>query len=266
MSSLPLPPPESANPAPPVSSTKERCVACDQPVAYWYFRVNGAMHCTLCAQNARNARPKDSSSVYSRALLFGSIAALAGFVFYAAFGIITGWVMTYTSFAVGYLVGKMMMVGSRGIGGRRYQVAAVLLTYAAVSMSAVPIAIVYQVKRSNAIQEQQKAVNLADDQRQLEQEFGSGTTKPIPPRTAPGQQKPDPSRTAPRNPAVRPRPKMNPAAAIAYLVILGLASPILELVNPIPGVIGLVILMVGIIIAWRLTAAKTFEIVGPFRS
>ena len=36
---------------------------------------------------------------------------------------------------------KAMMKGSGGIGGRRYQVAALLLTYGSVSMAAVPIAI-----------------------------------------------------------------------------------------------------------------------------
>ena len=39
------------------------------------------------------------------------------------------------------LGGKAMHLGSRGVGGRRYQLVAVLLTYLAVSLSAVPIAI-----------------------------------------------------------------------------------------------------------------------------
>jgi hypothetical protein len=36
---------------------------------------------------------------------------------------------------------ELMSMGSRGVGGRRYQVVAVVLTYLAVSLSAVPIAI-----------------------------------------------------------------------------------------------------------------------------
>ena len=43
-----------------------------------------------------------------------------------------------------------MMLGSRGIGGRRYQIAAELLTYAAVSLSVIPISL------SQYIQEDRK--------------------------------------------------------------------------------------------------------------
>ena len=43
------------------------------------------------------------------------------------------------SLAVGYLVGKAMKLGSKGSGGRRYQIVAVILTYAAVALSAIPI-------------------------------------------------------------------------------------------------------------------------------
>src|SRR5580693_4560017 len=66
-------------------------------------------------------------------------AAIAGLVGYAAFGIITGIQIGYISLAVGWLVGKAMRTGSRGIGGLRYQIAAALFTYAAVSMAAIPI-------------------------------------------------------------------------------------------------------------------------------
>jgi hypothetical protein len=62
------------------------------------------------------------------------------------------------------------------------------------------------------------------------------------------------------------RAQISPAAVLTSLLIIGLASPILELANPIGGVIGLLILMAGIVMAWRITAAKRFEIVGPFRS
>ena len=207
-----------------------------------------------------------------RAVLFGTLAALAGFVFYAAFGIVTGWIAGYLSFAVGYIIAKMMMIGSAGMGGRRYQWTAVFLTYLAVSMSAVPITLVYQARRKAAWEEQKKAVNLADEQRQLEEEFGSDTTRPVPQRSVPPApqkstvpQPGGPGSTALRN-VVPTRAQISPAAVVTSLLIIGLASPILELANPIGGVIGLLILMAGIVVAWRITAAKRFEIVGPFRS
>ena len=56
---------------------------------------------------------------------------------------------------------------------------------------------------------------------------------------------------------------MSPIKAAGILMLIGVASPFLELSNPMHGVIGLVILLVGIRIAWRMTAAKPVSIVGP---
>jgi len=124
----------------------DRCTVCSQPVVHEYYRVNGVMTCPSCASNAQSALPKDTHGAFVRALLFGGGGALLGLILYSTFGIITGLVIGYLSLAVGYLVGKSMMMGSKGIGGRRYQIAAVLLTYAAVSMSAIPISISMQLK------------------------------------------------------------------------------------------------------------------------
>ena len=80
-------------------------------------------------------------------------------VLYAGFTIVTGLYIGYVSLAVGWLVGKAIMLGSKGIGGRRYQIAAVVLTYAAVSLAAVPIAISYYMKaksESPSIQSKQQ--------------------------------------------------------------------------------------------------------------
>jgi hypothetical protein len=44
----------------------------------------------------------------------------------------------YVAIGVGYLVGKAMLVATKGVGGRRYQIAAAVLTYLSVSMAFVP--------------------------------------------------------------------------------------------------------------------------------
>jgi hypothetical protein len=49
------------------------------------------------------------------------------------------------------------------------------------------------------------------------------------------------------------------------VALLGLASPFLELQNLFHGLIGLVILFVGIRIAWQLTAGPKLEVLGPFQ-
>lgn len=115
---------------------------------------------------------------------------------YAGFTILTDIRIGYLSLAVGFIVAKAMMMGSGGVGGRRYQITAAVLTYMAVSMAFVPL-VLYATHLS-----------LSD-------------------------------------------------VPLVELIKLGLASPFLELkADAFHGLIGLVILLVGINIAWKLTAAK----------
>ncbi len=226
----------------------DRCAVCGQPVVHEYYRVNGTMTCPNCAANAQNAMQKDTHGAFVRAVLFGCGGALLGLILYSAFGIITGLVIGYLSLAVGYIVGKAMMMGSKGIGGRRYQIVAVLLTYAAVSISAIPIAISMRSK-----QQQEQKQKLAEEQRQFEKEFGQQPSAAPPVQSKPAAESAQ-------------HPRMSPAAALGYLALIGLASPFLELQDSLQGIIGLVILFVGIRIAWQMTAAKLPEISGPFQN
>ena len=79
----------------------------------------------------------NQSAAFPRAILFGLAAAIVGSLLYAAFTIATHIEIGYVALGVGYLIGKAMMVGSQQQGGRLYQVASAVLTYLAVSMTAV---------------------------------------------------------------------------------------------------------------------------------
>ena len=57
---------------------------------------------------------------------------------------------------------------------------------------------------------------------------------------------------------------MGAARALGTLALIGLASPFLDLASPMQGIIGLIILLVGVRIAWRLTAARSLKVDGPF--
>jgi hypothetical protein len=194
------------------------------------------MACESCVQELERQQPKDSHAGYVRGLLFGIGAAIVGMIFYAGFTIVTGIYIGYVSLAVGWLVGKAIMLGSKGIGGRRYQIAAVILTYAAVSLAAIPIAISYYVKatpdsQSVQLKQERPSTNAANGQ---------------PEQT---QSKPNPGR----------------GRLLLGLLALGLASPFLELQDPFHGIIGLVILMVGIRIAWQITVgSRRADIQGPY--
>jgi hypothetical protein len=217
----------------------DRCQFCRQPIVGNYYRVNGAITCGGCAEISRDESAKDTHAAYTRALLYGFGAAVAGMILYAVFEIATGIIIGYISLAVGWMVGKAMMKGSNGVGGRRYQIAAVLLTYAAVSLAAVPVMVHYA--RNHQRQAQSERQKLQDEQGQLESESG------LPPRPHPQ------------------RPRINLTSLLGRLALFGLASPFLEVAgNPVGGLIGLVILFVGIRIAARITAARPAQVFGPF--
>jgi hypothetical protein len=227
------------------SASGERCHFCQQPLGGTYYRVNDAMTCASCADKLRVERDRDSHAAFVRGLTAGIGAAVAGLIGYALISIILqGWVISYMSFAVGWLVGTAMMKASGGVGGRRYQIAAVVLTYAAVSLAAVPISIYFAIKERPRQTEQQK---LQAEQRQLENETGQ----------------PEDSRGREAQP--RPKPRFTLGQWLGRVVLLGLASPFLELQgNAFWGAMGLVILFVGIRIAWRITAGRVFAVYGPF--
>src|SRR5579863_2440233 len=126
----------------------ERCRICNNAIFDDYYRVNNQMACAKCAGEARQGQPSDSHAAFARALALGAGAAFLGMVLYAAFKITTNFYFGYIALGVGWLVAKAMLKGSNGLGGRRYQIAAVLLTYAAISMAAVPIGIASVVKHN----------------------------------------------------------------------------------------------------------------------
>ncbi len=213
----------------------DHCQFCHQLISGSYYRANGAMTCAGCAEKMRGELAKDSHAAFVRALLFGIGAAILGMILYATFAIVTGIVIGYASLAVGWIVGKAMIQGSNGVGGRRYQIAAVLLTYAAVSTAAIPVWLHY-----------------AGEHRQTNAQ-----------RATTAQGSSDSSSDDLDGAAPKSRPSF--AAAMGTLLALGLASPFLELSGDfVGGMIGLVILFVGMRFAWRLTAGRALAIFGPF--
>lgn len=217
------------------SPGSDPCQFCHQPIAGNYFRANGAMMCPGCAEKMRGELAGDTHAAYVRAILCGVGAAILGMILYATFAIVTGIVIGYAALAVGWLVGKAMVKGSNGVGGRRYQIVAVLLTYAAVSTAAIPVWIHYSGEHKPS---QRQQTTQSEDGSEL---------------GAQGEQ------------TARPRP--NFLSAMGPLLLLGLASPFLEFSgNPLGAIIGLVILFVGMQFAWKMTAAKPMEIFGPFEN
>lgn len=220
----------------------DHCQFCHQLIAGTYYRANDAMACPGCSEKMRGELAKDSHAAFVRGLLFGIGGAIVGLIAYATFAIVTGIVIGYASLAVGWLVGTAMIKGSGGVGGRRYQIAAVLLTYAAVSMAAIPIWIHYAGEHKPAHTQRQPANSDSEQSDSEDQSSSSGSTSSA---------------------SAHPRPTLG--AWLVKVALLGLASPFLELSGDgLGGIIGLVILVVGMRFAWRITAGRPLQIFGPF--
>ena len=179
-----------------------------------------------------------------RGIAFGIGGAILGLIVYAAFGILSGFVIGYVSLAVGWIVGKAIKKGSNGIGGLRYQIAAVILTYAAVSLAAVPIGISQYLKSAKA----HKAVVHS-------------------PPTATAEAGADPTVQGRPSPTSTPPHQTFSKGALAEKLLLGgLASPFLEINETPHAIIGLFILFIGLRIAWQLTGETPTQVLGPFKS
>lgn len=218
----------------------ERCRVCGYPISGEYFRINSQMACGKCAAEARNGQPADSHAAFLRGLLLGAGAAVVSLILYATFTIVTDLYIGFMALAVGWLVAKAIMKGSHGMGGRRYQVTAVLLTYFAISLAQIPIWIAYSLKHPTPpAAKSQPAAGSANSS-------SSAADAPSNP------------------PETSPKEKPNFVKLLVQLFFIGLASPFLELRDPIHGVIGLVILFVGLRIAYSITSAKPLEVDGPY--
>jgi len=191
------------------------CQYCRRPISGTYYRVRTAMACPECTDKLRAAMAKSDSSAYPFALVCGMGAAIVGMILYSAFTILTGWIVSYVSLAVGWMVGTAIKKGSGGSGGRRYQITAALLTYAAISISALPTGIHYARQHQRALLRAQtlgrsfrperpltpeqydaRGQDLAARQRQLEDEFGQPHSTPLSPRLHPSPPPADPSNLA----------------------------------------------------------------------
>ena len=183
----------------------DHCQYCHQPIGPTYYRVNTSMACPSCADKARSDLGQESSGAFVRATAFGFGAAVLGLALYAAFMMATKLSIGYASLAVGWMVGKAMITGSGGITGRKYQMVAAVLTYAACTLARVPLWIYY----------------------------------------TPGLS----------------------AADTGRLIFEALVFPLKRFGdNPFGGLMGAVILVVGVSIAIRMTAAKPLVIDGPFEN
>jgi hypothetical protein len=233
-----------------VTASGVTCTACSREVADRYYEANGASLCESCQHAVADlAVTPRGAGTFVRAALLGLVAAILGAVLYYAVLVIANLEVGLIAIAIGYMVGYAIRLGTRGRGGRRFQVLALVLTYWAVGLAYTSVAFKAAIEE-RALAENAKAAGVAA-----------------------------PSKTEP-NPAEPPKSESRPAAqpveaaaadsgllvALAAMVGFTFALPVLVVVSSLPGgVISAAIIAFGMHQAWRMTAAPQIVITGPYR-
>lgn len=121
-------------------SDPKRCQACGVPIVDTYYEANGKMVCPECRARllASSGRGMDAPRL-GQAFLFGLGAAILGAAIYFAVAWLSGYEFSIIAVLVGYLVGTAVRRGSGGFGGPIYQALALVLTYAAIAATNLPL-------------------------------------------------------------------------------------------------------------------------------
>ncbi len=120
------------------ASTPVPCAFCGRALGNGRFEVLGQPACETCGHQALSHLPVDDRTRFLRSLGVGSVTALAGGLLLAAILFVLPpfngrlWTAYFAALGIGWTVGRTMRAAAQGAGGRRYQVTASLLTYAAV--------------------------------------------------------------------------------------------------------------------------------------
>jgi hypothetical protein len=111
------------------------CGVCKRPIDDAYFELNGKVVCATCRHRIETAlRGGSPLGRAIKALLLGSMAALAGAILYYAIVRVTHLNIGLVAIVVGFMVGAAVRKGSANRGGLFYQLLAVFLTYTAIGL------------------------------------------------------------------------------------------------------------------------------------
>lgn len=247
MSSGPDTPPlqfDTVVPSLPVESAAEatgvRCVTCQQLLVDEYFDVNGQAVCATCKETvSEQAQTPAGAGPLLRAAGLGIVAAILGAVVYYGVIALTDLEIGIVAIAIGFMVGYGIRLGTKGRGGRRFQVLAVVLTYWAVGLAYTPL--VFEAATSAEQQQTQDGAQAAESTASATPDAGDATAN-----DAGG----------------------GVSFGYALLVLFGLtfALPVLTVVSSMPGgLLSAAIIAFGMQQAWKMTGAPQLAISGPYR-
>jgi hypothetical protein len=247
------------------------CAQCARPIATHYYTVAGRTMCGACKAGVERALAGEGGSRagrITRSLLLGLGAAVLGAVIWFTVSVISdGYSFAIIAILMGWMVGRAVQMGNGGRGGRRYQVAAALLTYLSIAMSygAVGIRELVQEKDASAAtasapgaKSGTNVVATPDLGPNAEAVAMDGSIVPASGTTADSAATRDSTGVAPSGGAF--------ATAVALMLGFMFVLPIIANLSSMPsGLLGLAIMAFGIHQAWKMNAAVQVPITGPHR-
>jgi hypothetical protein len=233
------------------TTTGVMCSQCKRLITDSYYNLAQSPYCASCKSALEETvAATRTPGVFGKALAFGLGAAIAGAVVYYAVIALFELEIGIVAILIGYMVGYAVRKASRGVGARRYQILAAALTYFAVGLAYLPIA----MKDSSSGSSKVTADSTADAK-------ADSATNAVAPATdstsTPGVQASDGTET---------RKPMSIIVGIAILFGLALALPVMIIVGSMPsGLISALIIGFGVMRAWQMTAAPNLAFAGPLK-
>lgn len=231
-----------AEPVTATASAQGACANCKLPLTSEYYETSGQMVCAACRNTITTGlNSAAGKEPFILAMVYGLGAALVGALVWWGVRAATGYEIGLVAIAVGFMVGYAVRAGSRGRGGRRYQILAVVLTYLGVTLNYVPDVVKGIIERPASEAAKDPAVASGGD--------------PAAPTTE------DPARGKSGAPKSTSYILLNLILFGALVIGVSAAAPVLAGVDNIMG-----ILIIGFALweAWKLNRGLKVEFNGPF--
>jgi hypothetical protein len=209
------------------------CANCGAPLRDQYWKWQNHVVCDACRARVSETLAKSfTAAAFRKALLQGGGIALGCGIAYAVFVGVTHFQLALATIGIAILVSKQIRKASGGAGGPRFQVLAVALTYFASTMGYLP-GIVEAIRDTSSATTQ--TASAASDS------------------TQPHAQAPAEEHQATGGDTLK---------ALLWLIGIMLAAPFLEITE---APIGVLIVVIGLWQAWKLSRGLPIHIDGPFR-
>lgn len=215
------------------SDASRKCALCRGDIGEQYYHLGGNVICKVCAEQKQASQEPVRGRVLGKSVLYGLGAALGGSALYGVVLLATGAEFALLSILVGVMVGKAMLRGSGGRGGRKLQIIAVLLTYGSITTGYVPAIVkgLYQAQAKKEVPDKASGKSAA-----------MPVAKPIGLGEA----------------------LLAVAVALGFITGLALISPFLMLSQGFSGILSVAIIFFGLQQAWTKTRGDNRVLMGPY--